>query len=298
MSEPSVRARFAERARDSAPIVVVAALGIAFWYVAALAVNFHTAQALAGDGARFSGIARAAMSLDRPLVPAPHQVASTFLNGVFGYPVTSPKSLVFHAGITAGTAAVGFALAFVLGLALAVGIVHQRTLDRALMPWVIASQTVPVLAIAPMIVVVLGNIGLSGLLPKALIAAWLSFFPIATAMVTGLRSPERMQLDLMRTYDAGAWDVFAKLRWPASTSFLFAGLKIAATLALVGAIVAELPTGAQAGLGARLLAGSYYGQTLEIWAALAMAGTLTLLALAAANTAQALVVRRRGGRLS
>jgi NitT/TauT family transport system permease protein len=116
-------------------------------------------------------------------------------------------------------------------------------------------------------------------------------------MVTGLRSPEAMQLDLMRTYNASGWDVFTKLRWPASTRFLFAGLKIAATLALVGAIVAELPTGAQAGLGARLLAGSYYGQTLQIWAALVMAALLTLLALGATNTAQALVVRRRGGRL-
>ncbi len=165
------------------------------------------------------------------------------------------------------------------------------------MPWVVASQTVPVLAIAPMVVVVLGNIGLSGELPKALIAGWLSFFPIATALVTGLRSPDRMQLDLMRTYDASGRDVFAKLRWPASMGFLFAGLKVAATLALVGAIVAELPTGAQAGLGARLLAGSYYGQTLQIWAALMMAALLTLLAVAATDCAQRIVIARRGGRL-
>jgi NitT/TauT family transport system permease protein len=291
------RESFGQRIEAGAPVVVVIVLAIAFWYAAAIGVNFHTAQALAGDNARFTDVVSGAMSLDRPLVPAPHQVAATLFSSVFGYPVTSPHSLVFHAAVTAVTAIAGFAIAFVAGLALAVGIVHQRTLDRALMPWIIASQTVPVLAIAPMIVVVLGNVGLTGLLPKALIAAWLSFFPITTAMVTGLRSPERMQRDLMRTYDASAWDIFTKLRWPASTSFLFSGLKIAATLALVGAIVAELPTGAQAGLGARLLAGSYYGQTLQIWAALVMAGTLTLLALAAANSAQALVVRRRGGRL-
>ena len=134
-------------------------------------------------------------------------------------------------------------------------------------------------------------------LPKALIAGWLSFFPITTAMVTGLRAPERMQLDLMRTYNASGSDVFAKLRWPASMGFLFAGVKVAATLALVGAIVAELPTGAQAGLGARLLAGSYYGQTLQIWAALVTAGLLTMLAVAGADAAQRVLIARRGGRL-
>jgi len=165
------------------------------------------------------------------------------------------------------------------------------------MPWIVASQTVPILAIAPMVVVVLGNAGVTGLIPKALIAAWLSFFPIVTAMVTGLRSPERLQLDLMRTYSAGGWDVFVKLRWPASMAFLFAGVKVAATLAVVGAIVAELPTGAQAGLGARLLAGSYYGQTLQIWAALVMAALLALLAVAAADAARAALVHARGGRL-
>jgi NitT/TauT family transport system permease protein len=101
----------------------------------------------------------------------------------------------------------------------------------------------------------------------------------------------------MRTYNASGRDVFAKVRWPASMSFLFAGVKVAATLALVGAIVAELPTGAQAGLGARLLAGSYYGQTLEIWAALVTAALLTMLAVAAADAAQRVLVARRGGRL-
>jgi NitT/TauT family transport system permease protein len=277
---------------------VVLALGIALWYVAAVLMNAHQARALASDGASLWSIAAGALSLDRPLLPAPHQVLATIAASIFGTPVSSPHNLIYHAGVTAGTAALGFAIALVIGVALAAGIVHERTLDRSLMPWIIASQTVPVLAIAPMVVVVLGNVGLTGLLPKALIAAWLSFFPITAAMVTGLRSPERMQLDLMRTYNANAWNVFTKLRWPASVGFLFAGLKIAATLAVVGAIVAELPTGAEAGLGARLLAGSYYGQTLQIWAALVLAGTLTLIALFAANSAQAVVIRRRGGRLS
>jgi NitT/TauT family transport system permease protein len=284
-------------ARRSAPIVVVLAAVAVIWYLAAIPLNLSAAQAVAGPGAAPGAVIRAAWSLDRPLLPAPHQVIGSVFTGLFAEPVTSPRSLIYHAGVTAETAALGFALALVFGVALAVGIVHVRTLDRSLMPWVIASQTIPVLAIAPMVVVVLGNIGLTGVLPKALIAGWLSFFPITTAMVTGLRAPDRMQLDLMRTYNASGRDVFAKVRWPASMSFLFAGVKVAATLALVGAIVAELPTGAQAGLGARLLAGSYYGQTLEIWAALVTAALLTMLAVAAADAAQRVLVARRGGRL-
>ncbi len=105
-------------------------------------------------------------------------------------------------------------------------------------------------------------------MPKALISAYLCFFPVTIGMVKGLTSPEPMQLDLMRTYSASRWQTFWKLRWPAAVPFLFTSLKVAIAISLVGAIVAELPTGAQAGLGARLLTGSYYGQTMQIWAAL------------------------------
>jgi len=230
------------------------------------------------------------------ILPTPQAVGGAVVAGLL-QPPGSPRSLLYHAGVTASTAAAGFALALLVGIALALAIVHVRVLDRALMPWIVASQTVPVLAIAPMVVVVLGNVGLTGLVPKALIAAWLGFFPIVTAMVTGLRSPEPIQLDLLRTYSAGRWDVFAKLRWPASMPFAFAGLKVALSLAIVGAIVAELPTGAQAGLGARLLSASYYGQTLQLWAALVMAAGLALGAVALADGARALLVRARGGRL-
>ena len=113
----------------------------------------------------------------------------------------------------------GFLLGTVLGIVLAVGIVHLRVLDRSLLPWVIASQTVPILAIAPMVVVVLGNLGLEGLLPKAIISMYLCFFPVAIGMVKGLRSPDPLQLDLMRTYNASAAQVFWKLRWPAASRF-------------------------------------------------------------------------------
>ena len=126
-------------------------------------------------------------------------------------------------------------LSLFTALLLAIGIVHVTTLDRSLMPWVIASQTIPILAIAPMIVVVLGNLGFTGLLPKAIISGYLSFFPITIGMVKGLRSPDPLQLDLMRTYSATRSQVFTKLRWPASIGFLFPSLKVAIALALVGA---------------------------------------------------------------
>lgn len=286
-----------DRARNALPVAVVLLALVAAWYPAAMWMNHAMAASLADEGAGAGDVWRSTLSLDRPLLPAPHQVAGEILDELFGYPVSSPRSLVFHAGVTAGAALCGFAIAVVLGTALAVGIVHARTLDRSLMPWVIASQTVPVLAIAPMVVVVLGHAGLAGLWPKALIAGWLSFFPVTTAMVTGLRAPDPMQRDLMRTYAATGVQVFTRLRWPASVAFLFPALKVAGALALVGAIVAELPTGAQAGLGARLLAGSYYGQTLQIWAALFTAGALAMLATGGVALAQAGLARAWGGRL-
>ena len=267
------------------------------WFLAAVAMNYPQAADEADEGAPFTEVLAATMTLDRPLLPAPQQVGAALWDGVFGYPAGSPRSLVYHAGVTAGAAALGFVLALAGGALLAVGIVHFRTLDRALMPWVVASQTVPILAIAPMVVIVLGHLGLTGLLPKALIAGWLSFFPVTMGLVQGLRAPDRLQMDLLRTYGAGRGAVFAKLRWPAALAFLFPALKVSATLCLVGAIVAELPTGAQAGLGARLLTGSYYGQPMQIWSALVMAAALSLVVVGLVQLAQTAVVWRRGGRL-
>ena len=163
------------------------------------------------------------------------------------------------------------ALGTALGIALAIGIVHNRAMDKSLMPWIIASQTIPIMAVAPMLIVVLNAVGISGLLPKALISTYLSFFPVVVGMVKGLRSPEILQLDLMHTYNASQTQLFWKLRFPAAIPFLFASLKVGIAISLIGAIVGELPTGAVAGLGARLLSGSYYGQTIQIWAALFVA---------------------------
>jgi NitT/TauT family transport system permease protein len=141
---------------------------------------------------------------------------------------------------------------------------------------------------------VLGSLGFVGLLPKAIISMYLCFFPVTVGMVKGLRSPDPLQLDLMRTYSASRSQVLWKLRWPAATDFLFASLKVAIATSLVGAIVGELPTGAQAGLGARLLSGSYYGQTIQIWSALIMASIIGVVLVFLVSVVERLVARGRG----
>jgi NitT/TauT family transport system permease protein len=173
---------------------------------------------------------------------------------------------------------------------------HVRTLDRSLMPWIIASQTIPILAIGPMIIIVLGNIGITGVIPKAIISGYLSFFPVTIGMVKGLRSPDTLQLDLMHTYNARESQLFRKLRWPSSMPFLFASLKVSIAISLVGAIVGELPTGATAGLGARLLTGSYYGQTIQIWSALLMAALLGAGMVYGVGGVERFTVKRMGAR--
>jgi NitT/TauT family transport system permease protein len=215
------------------------------------------------------------MDAERPLLPAPHQVAYAFFDGVFGYPPLAPRSLVYHSLVTLSATVLGFVLGSLFGIALALMIVHSRVLERSLLPWIICSQMVPVVALAPIFVVVLGAMGLQGLLPKSIISAYLCFFPVAIGMVKGFTSPDPLQIELMRTWSATPRQMLWKLRWPSAVPYLFASLKVAVTISLIGAIVAELPTGAEAGIGARLLAGSYYGQTVQIWAVLVTSAVLS-----------------------
>ena len=281
------------------PIPVVVLGILILWYAGAVWLNAPQAEALMDPSqpAGWWDVAQACWSMDRPVLPAPDQIATALFNSVFGYPLSSPRNLLLQAGYTAEAAGVGLLFGLVFGVALAIGIIHLRTLDRSVMPWVIASQTIPILAIAPMLVVALGVMGVTGLTPKAAIVAYLTFFPVTVGMVKGFRTPDPLQLDLMRTYSAGRGTVFAKLRWPASMAFLFPSLKVAVALAVTGAIVAEMPTGAQVGLGARLLAGSYYGQTMMMWSALVMASLLAVAGLLLVSLAERGVTAIRGGRL-
>ena len=254
---------------DAGPVATVVAVLLAIWYAATVPMNaVLTGPKIAAAGGGLANTLAVSWSLDRPVLPAPHQVLLGFWTSVFMADPTTPRSLLFHVWVTLTSTLLGFAMGTLLGIGLAIAIVHMKTLQKSLLPWIIASQTIPILAIAPMIIVVLGSMGLTGLLPKSIISTYLCFFPVAIGMVKGLSSPEAMQLDLMHTYNAGSAQTLFKLRFPASLPFLFTSLKVAVSIALVGAIVGELPTGAQAGIGARLLTGSYYGQTVQIWAAL------------------------------
>jgi NitT/TauT family transport system permease protein len=283
-------------AGHAGPVAVVVLALVALWYAAAVWMNAPFARQIAPVPAAMTTgeLLAATMSLDRPVLPAPHQVVEELRKTVLATPVTSRRSLVHHAWVTLSATLLGFAFGSLFGILLAVLIVHSATLQKSLMPWIISSQTIPILAIAPIVVVVLGSVGVKGLVPKALISAYLCFFPVAIGMVKGLTSPERMQLDLMRTYSASGWQTFWKLRWPASVPFLFTSLKVAIAISLVGAIVGELPTGAQAGLGARLLAGSYYGQTVQIWAALFAAALLAAAMVGLTGLAERLTLRAMG----
>ncbi|MDF1803712.1 ABC transporter permease [Thalassovita sp.] len=279
------------------PVLTVVAVLFVLWYVMAVVLNAPWAEdkaKRAGLELSFSELVADTWSQDKPKLPVPHQVAEEIWKTTALKKVSSKRSLVYHSGITLSSTLLGFALGTLLGIGLAVGIVYNRVMDMSVMPWVIASQTIPILAIAPMIIVVLNAIGISGLLPKAIISMYLSFFPVVVGMVKGLRSPGMMQLDQMKTWNASRGQEFWKLRLPSSMPYLFTSLKIAMAASLVGAIVGELPTGAIAGLGARLLAGSYYGQTIQIWSALIMAAALAAGLVALIGVIQRVSLKRMG----
>ncbi len=283
------------------PIATVTLALIVIWYVAAVLLNApfqkDIYQRSKIENWTTIKLIEDTMAQPRPVLPAPHQVILELYNTTILKKITSKRSLIYHSGITLSSTLLGFALGSTLGILLAVGIVHSRTLDKSLMPWVISSQTIPILAIAPMIIVVLNAMGIQGLLPKAFISTYLAFFPVTVGMVKGFRSPRVLHMDLMHTYSATQWQTFWKLRWPAAMPYLFASMKIAVAISLVGAIVGELPTGAVAGLGARLLAGSYYGQTVQIWSALVMAALLAGSLVACIGLIDTLIKKRMGDAL-
>ena len=279
------------------PIFTILIAITAIWYVSAVWLN----SAWAYDKAKranvtisFSEMVSDTMIQEKPLLPSPHQVIKEIYKTTILKKVTSKRSLVWHGWITLSATLLGFMFGTTLGILLAVGIVFSKSMDMSVMPWVITSQTIPILAIAPMIIVVLNAVGVSGLLPKAIISMYLSFFPVVVGMVKGLRAPDKMQLDQMHTWSAPKTTSFWKLRLPSSMPYLFASLKIGVAASLVGAIVGELPTGAVAGLGARLLAGSYYGQTIQIWSALICAAILAATLVAIIGIIEKITLRKMG----
>lgn len=282
------------------PILIVVAALIVVWYVAAVLMNWQGMsdfyQRTDVTDVSFGQQLNDVLNAEKPLLPAPHQIVGEFWKTTVEQAVTSKRSLVYHGWITLSATLLGFAMGTVFGIGLAAFIVHNQAMDRSLMPWIIASQTIPILAIAPMVIVVLNAVGISGLIPKALISTYLSFFPVVVGMVKGFRSPEPIQLDLMRTYNASRFAVFTKLRWPIALPYLFTSMKVGVAASLVGAIVGELPAGTSNGIGARLLAGSYYGQTVQIWSALLAAALLAGALIALVGLAERLTNQSLGAR--
>jgi len=291
------------------PIIIVLIGLLVVWYAAAIGMNAQWQN----DVYRRAGTTDVPMmqfvqdtwNQEKPVLPTMHQVMGELWNTTVLVAPNKPRSLLFHAWVTFSATALGFLMGSVLGIALAVLIVHSEAMNRSLMPWIVASQTIPILALAPLIVVIgfnifTGTLGIptdpARLMSKAIISAYLSFFPVAVGMVKGLRSPETIQLDLMHTYNASPSQTFWKLRWPASVPYLFTSLKVGVAASLVGAIVGELPTGAVAGLGARLLAGSYYSQTVQIWSALFAASILAAILVISVGLVEKLVARQMGAR--
>jgi len=302
------------RHSQTVAVLVLVVVLLAVWYVAAGFLNAPVIlDRLSRDGITPSlpELVLQTWSYSRPILPAPHQILIDLFNTTLTLAPTSKRSLVYHAWITLSATLLGFVMGTVLGVLLAVFIVHNHAANRSLMPWIIASQTVPILAVAPVIVVLCYNL-LTGqnavaqvlhlkadaaqLFSKAVISTYLSFFPVVVGMVKGLKSPELIQTDLMTTYSATAWQTLRLLRWPTAMPYLFASMKVAVAASLVGAIVGELPTGAQAGLGAKLLIGSYNGQMIQLWSALLVAAILAGVLVALVGVAERIALSRMGAR--
>ena len=195
---------------------------------------------------------------------------------------------------TAKEAFVGFLLGASVGFAIGVILVHSNLLQRGFLPYIVASQTVPILAVAPMVVVWLGGRGLPGWFSVSVIAAYLTFFPVTINTLRGLQSADPRALELMRSYAASAWKILWKLRVPAALPYLFAAFKVSATASIVGAIIGELPASIQGGLGGAILNFNQYYATSppSLWATNLIATLLGIAFFGAVVVAEKMVVRR------
>ena len=189
-------------------------------------------------------------------------------------------------------AAIGFVLGAIIGIGLAALFVHSKLMERALVPYVIASQTIPIIALAPMIVFAFGQ----DVVSVVIIATYLTFFPVTIAMISGLRSPDPRALELMRSYAAGRWSVFWKLRLPASLPYLFTALKISATASIVGAIVGEGPGGIPNGLGRAIINfnSQYITGPEKLWATIVACAILGIVFFSLIRLAELAALRGRG----
>ena len=289
-SEAGLGARRSNRWRVVGPILLVIGL----------LVVWEAAKFLGGDPWRFSTEDGAAFNFfhdppfewrvasDRSL-PHVWDVLGTLTRPVQREGPPLAAILAEASLYTLRNAALGFVLGASFGLLLGIALIHARLLERAIVPYVVASQTIPIIAIAPVLV-----IGLRvGEFAVALVAAYLTFFPVTIATLRGLRSADPRAFELMRSLAAGRASVLWKLRLPASAPYLFTAFKISASAAIVGAIVGELPAGVRDGLGGALLNfNQYYTIAPErLWAALLFAAALGILCFSLAVLAERIAMR-------
>lgn len=309
-----------EGLKNLLPVLTVLAVIVGIWYLAVAPMNVRVAldqaeragEVVVPEGSvprrevsvwrlmlNNSDHVELGYALERPRLPTPAQVGqelwkTTGAMVAKGRP-WSKRGLIYHGWITLQSTLWGFALGTLLGIVGAVAIVYSRTAQLSLMPWAIISQTIPIVALAPMIIVLSSQVGIEGRgVPKAIISAYLCFFPVLVGMVKGLRAPDTSQLDLLRTYNASGLQSFLCLRLPASVPYLFTSLKVGIAAALVGTIVGELPTGAISGLGARILIGDQFGTPLAIWSALFAAAVLAGALVTLLDLMQRITLKRMG----
>ena len=255
--------------------------------------------AVAGDFAdeRFLSRPRSLVLLDLKILndlnlPHLQMIAEAFLQPARRNGELLLLRILADAGVyTFSEAIFGFVFGAALGFILGTVFAHSRLMERGLLPYVVASQTVPILAIAPMVVIWLG----AGQLSVAVIAAYLTFFPVTINTLRGLQSPAAEQIELMRSYASSRWTIMWKLRLPAALPYIFTALKVSATASVVGAIIGELPSGIGDGLGRAILDfSSDYSlvSTPKLWASIVMAATVGILFFVSVNLAERLALRR------
>jgi NitT/TauT family transport system permease protein len=233
-------------------------------------------------------------AVDDTTMPHIHSIFAAF-----GHPAQTGGPLLITALLkaawfTAKEALAGFVLGAVVGFVIAVVLAHSRLLERGLLPYVVASQTVPILAIAPMVVVGLGSKGVEGWQSVAVIAAYLTFFPVAVNELRGLKSVDPRSLELMRSYAAGTNQILWRLRVPASLPYLFTALKISATASVIGAIIGETPASIQDGLGGAIVNfNQYYSlEPTSLWATNVICAGLGIVFFLVITIVERLVLRR------
>ncbi|MCL5964455.1 MAG: ABC transporter permease subunit [Deinococcus sp.] len=286
------------RVRSSSlmPMLVVAIVVAVLYVPLMVAANYGPAKRALERGAVLDCPSAFACSfqLRSPVIPAPGQLIRGVQN--LSWPPLSPTAIPYNAAFTAMETLVGLLLASLVGLFFAVGLVASRPFEKSLLPWLVASQTIPIIAIAPMLAVLLGQYGVQGWVPKAIIAAYIAFFPITIGVAKGLRSPEPLALDLMKTYNSTDLQTYAKLRFPASLPYLFTAFKVSMAAALIGSIIGEISTISFQGLGRMLSENSRASDVVALWVIMLASSLLGIFLVALVGWIEKVVSPWRLGR--